>query len=233
MRNAGAMPLARLRQARSEARKLRHALDDFIVAADGRLAGGASGTAAVRKPYGTDWAWRPALWRAPLAVAGRSSVESNTRIGEEVMLFHDCRRSELCLRQLRNHRAADLAAFGLRVDVLDFDGSFLSLVLDLPEAAAEGLKRSHLIRLDTIVEMETPLEIFARLNVKHGPNTEQLVRELPLTEDEVTVEFDLAYSRLNEKRVERAWLDLIFEAPRMNQVIVRDLTLSRRPRAEF
>ena len=110
---------------------------------------------------------------------------------------------------------------------------FLSLAIDLPDEAVNGLGRRHLIRLETIVEMEKPLEIFARLNVRHGPNTEQLVRELPLNEQNVMVEFDLGYTRLNEKRVENAWIDLIFDGPEMNQVILRDLTLSRRPRAEF
>jgi hypothetical protein len=80
--------------------------------------------------------------------------------------------------------------------------------------------------------MEKPLEIFARLNIKHGPNTEQVVRELPLNEKVPMVEFDLAYTKLNEKRIDNMWLDLIFEGPQMNQVTLRDLTLSRRPRAE-
>lgn len=97
----------------------------------------------------------------------------------------------------------------------------------------QGLKRRHLIRLDTIIELEKPIEIFIRLNIKHGPNTEQLVRELPLHEDEIMVEFDLAYSQLNEKRVERAWIDLIFENPQMSQVTIRDLTFCRYPRVEF
>ena len=81
--------------------------------------------------------------------------------------------------------------------------------------------------------MEQPLEIFARLNIRHGPNTEQIVRELPLHEENIRVEFDLAYSNLNEKRVERAWIDIIFEGPQMNQVVLRDLTFSRRPRASL
>ena len=59
------------------------------------------------------------------------------------------------------------------------------------------------------------------------------MRELPLNEEEVMVEFDLAYSKLNEKRVERLWVDLIFEGPEMNQVILRDVTFSRRPRADL
>ena len=95
------------------------------------------------------------------------------------------------------------------------------------------MERRHLIRLETLIEMEKPIEIFARLNIQHGPNVEQLVRELPLHQDEVVVEFDLAYTNLNEKRVEKLWLDLIFEGPENNQIIVRDLTFSRRPRAEL
>ena len=154
-------------------------------------------------------------------------------LGDEVTLFHDCERSELSLRQLRNKRESDLAPFGLRMDVFRFDGSFLSLVVDLPYASVDGLRRKHLLRLDVIVEMESPLEIFARLNIKHGPNTEQIVRELPLNEEEIMVEFDLAYTNLNEKRVEKAWVDLIFEGPEMNQVILRDLTFCRYPRAEL
>ena len=75
-----------------------------------------------------------------------------------------------------------------------------------------------------------PIEIFARLNIRHGPNVEQLVREFPYGEEVVELDFDLAYSNLNEKRVESAWIDLIFEAPNMNLLRLRDVTLSRRPR---
>lgn len=227
------MPLEDLRTLRARARAQRRQIDRILHVADGRLALPVIGTTAIRRQPGTDWAWRPDLWRGPIAVPGVSSAPSRTQVAEGVTLFHDCRRSELTLRQIRNTREADLAPFGLRMDVFRFDGSFLSLVLDLPAAAAQGLRQRHLIRLDAIVEMEKPLEIFARLNIKHGPNVEQVVRELPLTAEEVMVEFDLAYTRMNEKRVERLWVDLIFEGPEMNQVILRDVTLTRRPRAEL
>lgn len=222
-----------LRQERARARKLMFSLNEVVSVADNRLALPMVGSHAFPKPHGTDWSWRPSLWREPLTTPGLASVESKSMLGDEVTLFHDCAHSELTLRQLRNNREADLAPYGLRMDVFSFDGSFLSLVLDLPVEAVDGLARNHLIRMDTIVELEKPLEIFARLNIKHGPNTEQMVRELPLHEQDVMVEFDLAYSQVNEKRIERAWIDLIFENPQMSQVILRDLTFGRRPRAEF
>ena len=232
-RAANITDLAELRIQRQRARQLRRHLDDLIHVAESRLALPMIGATAFRRPHGSDWGWRPELWRGPLPMPGLASVESKSMLGDEVTLFHDCDRSELTLRQLRNRREQDLAPFGLRMDVFRFDGSFLSLVVDLPPEAIAGLKRRHLIRMNTIVEMEKPLEIFARLNIRHGPNTEQIVRELPLHEEDIMVEFDLAYSSMNEKRVEKAWVDLIFEGPEMNQVILRDLTFSRRPRAEL
>ena len=232
-RDAGETELSKLRRQRHRARQLKTHLDQLIHKADERLALPVIGSTSFPKPHNADWAWRPELWRGPLATPGISSVRNKSMLGKEVTLFHDCEYSELTLRQLRNLREEDLAPYGLRLDVFKFHGSFLSLVVDLAPEGVKGLNRGHLIRMDAIVEMEKPLEIFARLNVKFGPNTEQLVRELPLSDEHIRIEFDLAYSKLNEKRVESAWIDLIFEGPQMNQVILRDLTFSRRPRAQI
>lgn len=229
---AAAMDVDGLRNARTRARAVRRELDRVILEADNRFALPVIGSNAMRKPLGTDWSWRPDLWRGPITTPGVASVPARATICEGTTLFHDCRRSELTVRQIRNTREADIAPFAFRMDVFQFDGSFLSLVVDLPESCATGLKLRHLIRVDVTVELEKPLEIYARLNVKHGPNLEQIVRELPLNEAEVMVEFDLTYSKINEKRVERMWVDLIFEGPEMNQIILRDVTFSRRPRAE-
>lgn len=232
-RMAQAADLLSLRRQRLRARQLKAHLDALIHVADERLALPLEGSTSFPKPHNADWSWRPELWRGPLPNPGMSAVQTRAMLGNEVTLFHDCEFSELTLRQLRNLREQDLAPYGLRMDVFRFDGSFLSLVLDLPEGGVEGLKRTHLIRMDVIIELEKPIEIFARLNIKNGPNTEQIVRELDLTQEQTVVEFDLAYSNLNERRVEGAWLDLIFEGPEMNQVVLRDLTFSRRPRAQI
>jgi hypothetical protein len=231
--SAEALDLPSLRRLRDKAAALRRRLDRILHAADRRLALPHIGSNAIQKPLGTDWAYRPQPWRGPLPLPGQVAVESRTQIGQEATIFHDCKITELTFRQVRNLREQDLAPFGLRMDVFRFDGSFLSLVIDLPQAGVQGLEKRHIIRMDTIVEVEKPLEIFARLNVRHGPNTEQIVRELPLSGNEMSVEFDLAYTRLNEKRVDKMWLDLIFGGAEMNQIVLRDLTVTRRPRAEL
>lgn len=232
-REASTAKLSVLRRQRVRARLLRAHLDRLIHVADERLALPVIGSNSFPKPHNADWAWRPELWRGPVAQRGISSVANKSMLGDEVTLFHDCADSELTLRQLRNQREEDLAPFGLRLDVFNFDGSFLSLVLDLPPEAASGLKRTHILRVNSILELEKPLEVFIRLNIRHGPNTEQIVREMPLNSDDKSVEFDLAYTDLNEKRIDKVWIDVIFENPQMNQVTLRDLTFSRRPRAQL
>lgn len=223
--------LAELRDKRQSAARLRQHLDKVIRVADERLFHHSVAANAFPKPVGTEWAWRPALWRQKLPTPGESSVSNQTRIGEEGTLFHDCSFSELTLRQIRNTRDEDLAAFGLQMDVFKFDGSFLSLAIDLPKDAIEGLTKSHLLRVDAMLESESPLELFFRLNIKHGPNMEQIVRELPQDEKRPFVEFDMAYTQLNEKRIESGWLDVIFDKPDMNQITLRDLTFARYRRA--
>lgn len=230
---AASADLTALRRERQQARDLRQQLDHLLAVADARLAVPRIGSTSLPRPPGTDWSWRPLVWRGPLVETGIAGVASQTRLGEEITLFHDCRSSEITLRQIRNDRDTDLAPYGLALDVFGFDGSFLSLAVDLPDAACAGLTRRHLVRLDTLVEAEKPIEIFARLNVRHGPNVEQVVRELRSEAGSHAVEFDLAYTKLNEKRVEKAWVDLIFEGPQMNRVAVRDMTFARFPRAEL
>lgn len=228
-----ALDPAELRLLRGDAKALRREVNRVLHVAEARLALPMVGAEALPHPLGTDWAWRPELWRGPVHPAGVAPATSRATLGSEVTLFHDCPLAEIALRQVRNTRPEDIAPHGLRMEVFRFDGSFLSLALDLPEAGVTGLRLNHLVRMDLSLETERPMDIFCRLNVKHGPNTETVVRELPLRQGESWVEFDLAYTRMNEKRVERAWIDMIFDGPQMNRVTLRDLTLSRRPRAEL
>lgn len=230
--SADALDLATLDGIRARANRVRKHADRLLQVADGRLSLPRI-DAAVPKPLHADWVHRPNLWSGPVYPAGRAAVETNTSLTDGASIFHDCKTSEITYRQIRNAGAEDLAPFGVRVDVFAFDGSFLSLVVDLPPGGVDGLRKRHIVCLSLSLQTEKPLELFARLNVRHGPNTEQIVREFPMNAREMSVEFDLAYTDLNEKRIERAWIDLIFEGPQMNQIVLRDVTLARKPRAEL
>ncbi|WP_170401603.1 DUF6478 family protein [Ruegeria arenilitoris] len=233
LRGAAEASEPQLRQQRDDARKLRTQLDMLIHEADGRLTRPRIGSVQFPKPLGTDWCWRPDLWRGPLSRPGVASAPRRAQMDRQVTLFHDCPLAEIGMRQTRNSRDKDLAAFGLTVDVFGFSGSFLSLSVELPPEAAQGLTKQHLMRADVQIELEQPLEMFARLNIQHGPNTEQVLRKLDLSSPSNSVDFDLAHLPLNEQRVEKIWLDLIFDNPRMNRATLRDLTFCRHHRADL
>ena len=180
----------------------------------------------------SEWAWRPDMWRGQVSPTGVASVQSGMRFGEAVKAFHDCEMSENALRQIPNMRSEDLTAYGLKVDVFAFSGSFMSIVVDLPVEALAGLSKRHILRFGLDVSVERAVPAYARLNLKHGPNTEQLVQNLPLG-FRSTVDFDLGFTELNENRIEGAWVELIFDKPELNQIIIHDLHMSRCPRAEL
>lgn len=191
------------------------------------------GSGKMGLPPSTDWACRPGPWAGPLSPSGFAPAHKSTEIGEGVTLYHDCKKLSLSVRQVRNTGAGDMAPFGLQMDVFDFDGSFLSLVVRAPESGVTGLKKKHILRLSLNIDSERALEISARLNLKNGPNTEQVSRPLDQSSGQCMTEFDLTHIPFNELRLAHMWFDLFFESPSMNQILIRDLTLSRHPRAEL
>jgi hypothetical protein len=134
-RKAPVAELQTLSTQRQQARDLSSRLAELIYIADSRLALPRVGSNFFARPSGTLWSWRPQVWRGALPRKGMTAVASRTELGDEVTLFHDCDISELTLRQLRNTREEDLAPSGMRLDVFRFDGSFLSLVLEMPPEA--------------------------------------------------------------------------------------------------
>jgi hypothetical protein len=225
------VPLAALEAQTKMASQTLRDVRKFRIAAEDRLMLPLPGSTIFARPSGTDWSWRPEIWRTAYPQGGVAPAFAKDSITNEVVIFHDCKKAEISLRQTRNMRKIDLAPFGLAVEAFHFDGSYLSLVIEIPPLACEGLKKKHLIRLSTVITKERPTNIYARLNVKHGPNTEQVLLTLPDDTDEPMLEFDLAYSQLNEKRAERMWLDLMIESPAMNKITFRDLNFCRYPRA--
>ncbi len=222
-----------LQRMRTDARLLRRDIDRVLHEADGRLAMPFEGGDGIRRPLGCDWAWRPELWSGPVSPAGFVATGTRQSLGSELTLFHDDPGAGLALRQFGDVRPDKAAPCAVALDVYDFGGTLLSLVLALPESLLDGLRRNHLIRLAMTADVERPLKVFCRLNIRHGPNTAQMIREMPLNSGASFVDFDLGSARLNEKRLESAWVDLIFENARMNRVVLRDLSLARHPRAEI
>lgn len=222
---------------RHEARDLRRVLDRFLQAADLRDGQGRSSLSRVDLPVGTDWRWRPQVLRGRSGTQSLVAPTSGQWLSDEVALFHDCPERAVILRQVRNRQATDLAEYGLRLEVLGFSGDFLSYSLTLPPEALRDLGGHHILRLEATLQAERPIAVYARLNIQQGPNTENILRQMgdPIAgrHNHRIVEFDLGYAQLSTRSVDKAWLDLIFEAPFMNEILLRDVILSRHTRAQI
>jgi hypothetical protein len=193
----------------------------------------AIGSDAVKLSSECDWHWRPDLWRVPLTTPWLTSVTSKTSLADQGTVYHDCPLAEVTLRQKRNSSEGDLSAFSLMVDILRFEGSFFSLALGLPQKVLEGLGQHNILAFEVHLGVETATASCMRLNIQHGPNTEQLVQEVAVNQTTQTIEFDLGYANFDEERLENAWIDLIFDAPAMNAFVIRDLVAFRTRRADF
>ena len=228
---------ASLRRLRDEALGLRSSINRILLGSDPRARQSQTTLDALQLPAGTDWRWRPGFMAMPVAPRGMARPAPGSRLGEHATIWHDCPEQALILEQFASAGATDLSPFGLRLEVFGFAGSFLSLAIDLPPAGLAGLTRRHVLRLETTIATEQPLSIYGRMNIGHGPNVDEIAQKFAMIEPGAphrqVIEFDLAYTETNERRLEKIWLDLIFESPRMSAVEIHELFLSRHLRAEF
>lgn len=182
-------------------------------------------------PNATLWATRPDPWSTPIETPESAHLTSGTQIGALVSLYHDAKEAAVDVLQSPAPETSS-SAYQLSLDVGAFDGAYLSLALGLPDDQIRRIQRTDLIRLDLTFTSLIPLTTVARANVKIGPNTETIVREIDQTRAAGVVEFDLFYAELDAQKISDVWIDLIFERPAGNAIAIRDLRLSRRPRAQ-
>ncbi|WP_424971963.1 DUF6478 family protein [Dinoroseobacter sp. S76] len=222
---------AALRTRRDAARAARADADRAARQAEAGLRTLQAAPAAV--PAGALWAYRPLSWCDAALPAAHVGPENGTKISPDLALFHDCPLAEITLRQTLALPAAP-ARFALSLDTLRFRGSFLSLVLSLPEDQVTGIGLRDVLRLTLNLTMSAETRLYGRLNLQQGPNTAQMLAEFPPTEGSTTeVAFDLAYGHLRDMPLERIWIDLMVEEPAMRRLTFCDLILSRHARAEL
>lgn len=148
-----------------------------------------------------------------------------TRLGE-VELFHDGQICEVTCQQ-----AVFEDELGVDIDALGFDGSYVSMVLQTPAGFRENLTRSTLIGATIDARDETNAPLHLRLNVRHGPNIERMVREVEVNRGRQMIEFDIFHTDVEPSDISEVWLDLILNNVRMNRFVIRGVQIFRRPRA--
>ncbi|WBU54045.1 DUF6478 family protein [Paracoccus sp. SCSIO 75233] len=236
-KGANRLSKGQIRDLQQEATGLRQELTRFLHASDSRVSASRLELEALPLPGGTDWRWRPEMLSVPISLAGLAGPQSGAKLNDSATLWHDCEHCGLILRQVQNLSTIDLANFGLTLETIGFGGSFMSLAIGLPDAALQGLTSNHIIRLESVILVESEADVYVRLNIGNGPNTETLLRHIgdPKAGELMTsvIEFDLATTEMNEKRLDNIWLDFIVEQPTANKISLREMIFSRHPRANI
>jgi hypothetical protein len=176
------------------------------------------------QPLHTDWVWRGGLWSVPSNLPA-GPLAGGTEVGPGCKLFHDDPSARITM----DRPDAAGAPCPTAIEVAAFAGSFLSIAIDLSSADTAGFRRRQLVRAETLVDAPAVREIYLRLNIRAGANTERLPQTVRSGHPE-TLEFDLFHAQFFEGAVEAAWVDVIFTAPPPGRIVIHDLVLSRRPR---
>jgi len=179
-------------------------------------------------PSRTNWTWQPDLALVPDTRAGES-IGSDTAVSTDLRLFRDGTLAEIGLQQ----NVGTGGRPGITTEIYEFDGSYISFAVALPTEAMVGLRSSDLFRVEIDLEIERPVELSVRLNLRHGPNTEQIVRRIDISKGERMIEFDISYTAFNPERSRDIWIDIIFDHPRMNRIGIRDVQILRRGRSDI
>lgn len=233
LKTATSAPLHRLRRIRTDAQIQRAQLNQLIGCADERLTLPSPDSQILPPCDGASWIWRPDLWRTRIDPAGRVASQDCTVLSHDAKLFHDGADQQVVFRQLRNATAQDLAPYSARIEVFDFSGGFVSLAISPPPDGIANLTRHQILRVQMIYDAETPAQIYARLNLRYGPDTETITRRVAPQNGHHIAEFDLGFTGLHDESVDNWWLDIILENPLMTSVRLRDLVISRLMRADL
>jgi len=186
-----------------------------------------AGSAAPR-PALADWCFRPGPWQDGAPPPARP--EAGAALAPGVKLFHDARAAAPVTARLLSGPPPQ----GLELALDGFDGSYLSLVFDLPGAALAGLSRCHLLGLGFVLNAPASLPVvFARLTIVCGPNRLHVSTRLVLPQGggAALAEFDMLTLGLQERRVDSGWCDLVLAHPPAGAFWLADVALYRRPRA--
>lgn len=224
LRNPDAATLAALRETAAQLQPCLDAVAAKDLAA--RLSLPAPDEVPGGLPPRTDWVWRPAPWAGPLRPSGWAGVTSGQGLGDGVTVHHDCPLGEVSLRQ-----QAEPGGWSIALDWAGFAGTYLSIAIPLPEAALAGLTQDHVIALTADRMSEVGGALYTRFNIRNGPNMAQASLQGGFGGVGERAEFDLAYVRFDENRVEGGWIDVIFEARPANRVALRNVVLTRHRRA--
>lgn len=144
------LPTSDLDRMHGQIRGMRDRLDSMAAKARTELRTRSKLAEGIDRPDQCDWAVRPAPWHEEMRPRGLVNLSSPQKLPGGVTLFHDANHADMSLRQELAPSWMEGAQFGLVLEVYRSDGSFVSLVQDLPQEALNGTdpQSLHLVEAD-------------------------------------------------------------------------------------
>lgn len=176
-------------------------------------------------PPKTQWGFTPSLQNGITQDGISGNILTGTSLGPHVTLHHEGDGAKFSVQQPDDYGS------GLVFEFSEFTGDYFSLAFELPIEGVKALGRQDLLRLNLRTHAREPLKAYARLNLCHGPNTEQIVRMIDVGEGESFAEFDIFYTEFEQKRAASGWIDLIINDPAHKTIALEEVVILRRVRA--
>jgi hypothetical protein len=170
------------------------------------------------------WSFTPAIWRSDLWPNATKDAASGSKIGPDCKLFHDARNHAVSWRQ-------DAKIFVLDAD--DFDGSYLSLALEIPEIHRQSISKNSILSVETNASAPDDFGASLRLNLQRGPNIYENWHPLNPQQGSTITDFDMANFGIDPAQAQSAWLDFMVLPRRSFTLSVNSLSISHRQRLEF
>lgn len=174
------------------------------------------------------WSFAPDIFAtaAPDAAVGRP--ESGVALCAGLNFYHDCSDGDFFVSQRPCRRPAAKNRFEIAFESFRFDGGYVSFVASpTPELRRPGPRERLILAID--VAASRPVKTFMRLHVSGSGGHETFYAEDELGGGPAAFTFDLAYAPFELTGEEKLWVDIIFDRPRMVEIVIRDLALSLYP----
>ena len=175
----------------------------------------------------------PAVWRIPLAPGECRSAANGSAIGAGVNLYFDGSETLVSWRQKVIAERQEVPGYALVVESGDFDGSYISVAIEVPNRLLRTVTRNSIVRLEMKFRSDRPIDGKFRLNLRRGPNIFAIWQPFDSNVGGQQIDFDLADSGTDPTKTEAMWLDLVVSVSRAPQIELADVRISHRFRAEF
>ena len=174
--------------------------------------------------FSADWCAQIGPFTAYDTPAGQA-LPSGSDLGGGIKIFHNGHETAV--------QAKTLMPDSITLQTMQFTGTYLALAIDLPGPAIAGLRKDHILRLAAHLNTQNCNALHARLNLSQLTKTQEMQGSILGQADQIFADFDFYHTEMGQTPAKHGWIDLIFSPQSDCLLTLGEITVGRRPRANF